>query len=74
VLNDNTRSGLTHRLILSLDPERRKNRLANHRVSKPGLAWILWTLKLLAISDVLRRNALLFSKVLMRWPRSCVRA
>ena len=27
VLNDSTR-GLTHRLILSLDPERRKNRLA----------------------------------------------
>lgn len=26
---DSTRSGLTHRLILSLDPERRKNRLAN---------------------------------------------
>jgi hypothetical protein len=64
VLNNSTR-GLTHRLILSLDPERRKNRLANHRVSKPGLAWILWTLKLLAISDVLRRNVLLFSKVLM---------
>ena len=31
--------GLAHRLILSLDPERRKNRLANHRVNKPGLAW-----------------------------------
>ncbi|MDX6458250.1 MAG: hypothetical protein QOE55_1947 [Acidobacteriaceae bacterium] len=31
VLNDCTQ-GLTHRLILSLDPERRKNRLANHRV------------------------------------------
>src|SRR5580704_16445550 len=30
---DSTRSGLTHRLILSLDPERRKNRLANHRVN-----------------------------------------
>jgi len=40
VLNDCTQ-GLTHRLILSLDPERRKNRLANHRVSKPGLAWSL---------------------------------
>ena len=33
VLDDSTR-GLTHRLILSLDPERRKNRLANRRVSK----------------------------------------
>ena len=40
VLNDSTQ-GLAHRLILSLDPERRKNRLANHRVSKPGLAWFL---------------------------------
>ena len=40
VLNDCTQ-GLTHRLILSLDPERRKNRLANHRVSKPGFAWFL---------------------------------
>jgi hypothetical protein len=40
VLNDCTR-GLTHRWILSLDPERRKNRLANHRVSKPGPAWFL---------------------------------
>ena len=38
VLNDCTQ-GLAHRLILSLDPERRKNRLANHRVNKPGLAW-----------------------------------
>jgi len=35
VLNDSTR-GLTHRWILSLDPERRKNRLANHRVRQPG--------------------------------------
>jgi hypothetical protein len=31
VLNDCTQ-GLTHRLILFLDPEHRKNRLANHRV------------------------------------------
>src|SRR5215831_5402586 len=29
---DSTRSGLTHRLILSLDPKRRRNRLANHQV------------------------------------------
>ena len=40
VLNNST-GGLTHRLILSLDPERRKNRLASHRVSKPGPAWLL---------------------------------
>src|ERR1700689_5864361 len=33
---DSTRSGLTHRLILSLDPERRRYRLANHRVRQPG--------------------------------------
>ena len=39
VLNNSTR-GLTHRLILSLDPERRKNRLASHRVSKPGPALV----------------------------------
>ena len=30
VLSNSTR-GLTHRWILSLDPERRKNRLANRR-------------------------------------------
>jgi hypothetical protein len=35
VLKDSTR-GLAYRLILSLDPERRKNRLTSHRVSKPG--------------------------------------
>jgi hypothetical protein len=40
VLKDSTR-GLAHRLILSLDPERRKNRSADHRVSKPGPAWLL---------------------------------
>jgi hypothetical protein len=33
---DSTWSGLTHRLILSLDPERRKNRLANHQVRQPS--------------------------------------
>ena len=63
VQNDGTQ-GLTHRLILTLDPKRCKNRLTNHRVDKPGFAWIPWTLKLLAISDVPRRSSLLFSKVL----------
>ena len=37
----NSTQGLTHRLILSLDPERRENRWASHRVSKPGPAWFL---------------------------------
>jgi hypothetical protein len=33
---------LAHRLILSLDPERRKNRLANTSVRKTrGIAWFL---------------------------------
>ena len=53
--------------LAEFDPERRKNRLTSHRVSKLtwGPAWFLETLKLLAvaISDVLGRSFLLFSRV-----------
>jgi hypothetical protein len=44
-------------------PRASQEPISCHRVSKPGPAWFLETLKLLAISDVLRRNFLLSSKV-----------
>ena len=55
-------TGLLSPWILSSEPERRKNRLAN--IGHETLwAWLPQTLKLLAVLDVLRRNALLSSKL-----------
>jgi hypothetical protein len=55
---------LTTYSILSLEPERRKNRWATTRHETWEFAWVsLPTLKLLALSDVLRRNVLPSSKV-----------
>jgi hypothetical protein len=61
-MNDSTQ-GLAHRLILTLDPERRRNRWANHRAINLDLPGFLRTLKLPAISDVRRRKVLLSSRV-----------
>jgi hypothetical protein len=65
VLNYKHTERLISYWILSLEPERRKNRSATTGSRNPGKSpgGFYLTIKLLALSDVLRRNVLPSSKV-----------
>jgi hypothetical protein len=61
-LGAEARRASLHRLILSLEPERLKNRLATTRDDPEMERALCEALKLLVVSDVGRRNELLSSK------------